>query len=185
MAKGRIILKNIKFQLTIERLCNQLIEEYGNFDNTCIVGIQERGVLLSDRIVSVLYSIDKNFAFKYGKVDITFYRDDFRRRDTPLMASNTEMDFQVENSQVILIDDVLYTGRTIQSGLIALGHYGRPAKVELLTLVDRRFNRHLPIQPNYAGMVIDAIDEAYVKVEWDEIDTKDQVLLYQNREAAT
>jgi len=185
MASGRVILKQKKFKLTIERLCNQLIEEYGTFENTCIVGIQERGVLLSDRIVKGLKAIDRKLEFNYGKIDITFYRDDFRRRDTPMMASKTEMDFQVEGYNVILIDDVLYTGRTIQSALIALGHYGRPNKVELLNLVDRRFNRHLPIQPNYSGIVIDAIDEAYVKVDWDEIDGNDQVILYQNREKAS
>lgn len=183
MAKGRVILEDIQFKLTIERLCHQLIEEYHDFSNTCIIGIQERGVLLANRIVSALRDIDKSLDFPYGKVDITFYRDDFRRRDSPLIASNTEMDFNVEDSRVILIDDVLYSGRTIQAALIAIGHYGRPSQVELLNLVDRRFNRHLPIQPNYTGITIDAIDEAYVKVEWDEIDGKDRIILYPNKQS--
>ncbi len=178
MARPRVILENVQFKLTIDRLCHQLIEEYQDFTNTCIIGIQERGVLLSDRIVSSLKRIDKKLKIPYGKIDITFYRDDFRRRETPLVASNTEMDFNVEGAKVILIDDVLYSGRTIQAGLIALGHYGRPSKVELLNLVDRRFNRDLPIQPNYTGITIDAIDEAYVKVEWDEIDGNDKIILY-------
>jgi len=181
MPAGRVILAEEQFKLTIERLCSNLIEEYQDFENTCIIGIQERGVLLSNRIVSGLRKLDKSLKFQYGKIDITFYRDDFRRRDTPLVASNTEMDFNVEDTNVILIDDVLYSGRTIQAGLIALGHYGRPRKVELLNLVDRRFNRHLPIQPNYSGITVDAIDEAYVKVEWEEIDGNDKIILFQNK----
>lgn len=178
MTRPRVILEDVQFKLTIDRLCHQLIEEYQDFSNTCIIGIQERGVLLSNRIVSSLHKINKSLQVPYGKIDITFYRDDFRRRDTPLIASNTEMDFNVEGSKVILIDDVLYSGRTIQAGLIALGHYGRPSKVELLNLVNRRFNRDLPIQPNYTGITIDAIDEAYVKVEWEEIDGVDKIILY-------
>lgn len=183
MAKGRVILEDIQFKLTIERLCHQLIEEYQDFSNTCIIGIQERGVPLANRVVSALHEINKSLSFPYGKIDITFYRDDYRRRDSPLIASNTEMDFNVEGSRVILIDDVLYSGRTIQAALIAIGHYGRPSQVELLNLVDRRFNRHLPIQPNYTGITIDAIDEAYVKVEWDEIDGKDRIILYPNKQS--
>lgn len=183
MAKSRIILDSSQFKLTIERLCHQLIEEYQDFEDTCIIGIQERGVQLSDRIVKQLKEIKPKLVFPYGKIDITFYRDDYRRRETPLLASNTEMDFNVEDKEVVLIDDVLYSGRTIQAGLIALGHYGRPKRVELLNLVDRRFNRHLPIQPNYTGITIDAIDEAYVKVEWEEQDGKDQIILFPTKQS--
>jgi pyrimidine operon attenuation protein/uracil phosphoribosyltransferase len=183
MAESRIILDSSQFKLTIERLCHQLIEEYQDFEDTCIIGIQERGVQLSDRIVKQLKEINPKLTFAYGKIDITFYRDDYRRRETPLMASNTEMDFNVEDKEVVLIDDVLYSGRTIQAGLIALGHYGRPKRVELLNLVDRRFNRHLPIQPNYTGITIDAIDEAYVKVEWEEQDGKDQIILFPTKQS--
>jgi len=183
MAKSRIILDNQQFKLTIERLCHQLIEEYQDFEDTCIIGIQEKGVQLSDRIVKQLKEINPKLSFPYGKIDITFYRDDYRRRETPLLASNTEMDFNVEDKEVVLIDDVLYSGRTIQAGLIALGHYGRPKRVELLNLVDRRFNRHLPIEPNYTGITIDAIDEAYVKVEWEEHDGKDQIILFPTKQS--
>jgi len=82
------------------------------------------------------------------------------------------------NKKVILIDDVLYTGRTIQASLAALQDFGRPEKVELLTLVDRRFNRHLPIVSDYTGMTVDALDEAYVKVEWENLDGQDRILLF-------
>lgn len=178
MQKGRVILDKMRFELTIERLCHQLIESYEDFDMTCLVGIQPRGTLLANRIharISDILSVDH---LEYGKLDITFYRDDFRTREKPFAASSMEMDFLVENKKVILIDDVLYTGRTTQAALTALQHYGRPAKVEFLSLVDRRFNRHLPIQSDYVGITVDALDAAYVKVEWDEIDGKDRVLIY-------
>ncbi len=178
MSKGRIIIEDARFSLTLDRLCHQLIERYNDFSNTCIIGIQPRGVFLSDRITERLRKIVKQPQFKYGKLDITFYRDDYRIRDKPLEASAVEMDFLVNNQKVILIDDVLYTGRTIQAALTALQHYGRPANVELLALIDRRFNRHLPIAGDYIGLTVDALDEAYVKVEWKESSGHDRVLLY-------
>lgn len=178
MPRGKVIVEDARFNLTIERLCHQLIERYGDFSNACIIGIQPRGVLLSDRITTRLSKILKNSRLVYGKLDITFYRDDFRTREKPLAANATELDFLIEEKEVILIDDVLYTGRTIQAALTALQHYGRPANVELLTLIDRRFNRHLPIASDYTGLTIDALDEAYVKVEWRESSGQDRVLLY-------
>ena len=87
----------------------------------------------------------------------------------------------MEDKKVLLVDDVLYTGRTIQAALTALQHYGRPEKVELVALVDRRFNRHLPIQSDYIGLTIDAIDEAYVKVEWEEQDGYDKIVLFPSK----
>ena len=178
MSKGKTILAKERFKLTIERLCHQLIESYEDFSNTCIIGVQERGVLLADRVLERLSHLSPKTKFEYGKLDITFYRDDFRRRDEPIKASTTEINFLIENKRVILIDDVLYTGRTIQAALAALQDFGRPAQVELVSLVDRRFNRHLPIRPDYTGLTVDALDEAYVKVEWENIDGQDRILLY-------
>ncbi len=184
MSKGRVILANERFGLTIERLCHQLIEEYDTFENACLVGIQPRGTLLADRIHTRLQEILGISSIQYGKLDITFYRDDFRTRTVPLKASETEMDFIVEDKKVILVDDVLYTGRTVQAALTALQHYGRPQLVELIALIDRRFNRHLPIHCDYLGMTIDALDEAYVKVEWKHLEGADRVLLFANKEEA-
>ncbi len=178
MSKGRVILSNERFQLTIERLCHQLIEKYDQFEDTCIIGIQPRGVHFSNRLYARLTQILKIKKLDYGKLDITFFRDDFRQRDKPLTAYTTDLNFLVENKKVILVDDVLYTGRTIQSAMNALNHYGRPDQVELLALVDRRFNRHLPVQADYVGMTIDSLDEAFVKVEWEETDGEDKILLF-------
>lgn len=178
MNKSKVILKSEQFQLTILRLCHQIIESFPHDAGVCIIGIQEKGVLLSERICEQIRSIDKKFKFDQGKMDITFYRDDFGRRDFPLKANSTEINFNIEARPVILMDDVLYSGRTIQAALIALQDFGRPSMVQLLTMVDRRFNRHLPIQANYIGLSVDAIDEAYVKVQWKEVDSVDQILLF-------
>lgn len=181
MPKGKIILSELQFGFTIRRLCQQLLEEYDDFDNTCIIGIQDRGAILSDRIHAVLGSMIKE-KIEYGKLDISFHRDDYRRRDRVLAPSPTEIDFLIENKRVILIDDVLYTGRSVHAAMSALQQFGRPESIELLTMVDRRFNRHFPIQSDYIGIGVDAIDEAYVKVEWAHIDGKDQIKFFANKE---
>lgn len=178
MNRGRTILVNKRFELTLRRLTHELIENYGDFSNTCIIGIQEKGVILSERIKDLLDGDLPDNQLLSGKLDITFYRDDFRTRKEPLRASSTEIEFLLEGKKVILVDDVLYTGRTIQSALAAIQDFGRPEQVELLCMVDRRFNRHLPIQADYVGITVDALDEAYVKVEWKGHDVKDRILLF-------
>ncbi len=175
----KIILKEKKFLFTVQRIVRQLMENHGNFENTCIIGIQDRGGFFADRIVDILKKEIPNLKLAFGKIDITFYRDDFRTSSSPLSASKTEIDFLVEGKNVILIDDVLYTGRTINAALSALQHYGRPRRVELAVMVDRRFNRELPIKADYVGTAIDAIDNAYVDVKWKQIDGDDKIILKQ------
>ncbi len=181
MSRGKSILADTRFNLTIRRLAQQLMETYGSFENSCIIGVQEKGVILAERIIQVLIAEDDTIDIPFGKLDITFYRDDFRTRKDPLKASSTHIDFLIEEKRVILIDDVLYTGRTIQSALAALQDFGRPQQVELLCLVDRRFNRHLPIQADYVGLTVDAVDEAYVRVEWAHKNKKDRILLFSGK----
>ncbi|MCI5082606.1 MAG: bifunctional pyr operon transcriptional regulator/uracil phosphoribosyltransferase PyrR [Saprospiraceae bacterium] len=181
MEKGRVIIGEKRFKLTLERLTHQLIERHDLFENTCIIGLQPRGVFLAKRIYQRLQELQGPLQLDFGLLDITFYRDDFRTRAKPLKASETKMDFIVEDKKVILVDDVLYTGRTVQSALTALNHYGRPKQVELVAMVDRRFNRHLPIQSDYVGLTVDAVDKAYVKVEWEGKDGEDQILLFEDK----
>ena len=175
----KVILKEKKFLFTVQRIVRQLIENHGDFENTCIIGIQDRGGFFADRIIGVLNKEIHDLKLEFGKIDITFYRDDFRTSSSPLSASKTEMTFLVEGKKVILIDDVLYTGRTINAALSALQHYGRPSRVELAVMVDRRFNRELPIKADYVGTAIDAIDNAYVDVKWKQIDGDDKIVLKQ------
>ena len=183
-ATPKTLLTSERFSITIERLCHQLIEDWGDFSEGCLIGIQPRGVPLSDRIYTRLKELTGNNNIAYGKLDITFYRDDFRIHDKPLTPYPNEMNFNVGGKKVLFIDDVLYTGRTIQAALAALQHYGRPETVELLTLVDRRFNRSLPIQADYIGLVVDAVDEAYVKVRWKETHGTDEILLFDSKKMA-
>lgn len=174
------ILDSQQFALTIKRLCFQLIENHEDFSDTVIIGLQPRGVFLADRIAAELNRILKTKSIRSGHLDITFYRDDFRRKEKPLSASPTNIDFMVEDQRVILVDDVLFTGRTIRSGLEALVDFGRPKTVELLVLIDRRFKRQIPVQPDYVGKWVDSIAEQRVSVEWMESEGEDKVLLFTN-----
>jgi pyrimidine operon attenuation protein/uracil phosphoribosyltransferase len=181
--QSRVIINSKAFGLTIDRLCYQLIENHGTFENTLLIGLQPRGIYLSERIRQRLSEIlPKKVGLQHGKLDITFYRDDFRRGERTLEASRTKMDFLVEDKKVVLIDDVLFTGRTVRAGLDALLDFGRPEKVELLCFIDRRFSRHLPIQPEYVGKRVDSISSERVKVHWKELEGKDEVLLYKMEE---
>lgn len=184
MEENRVILDAARFRLTIDRLCYQLIETFDDLRNTCLIGIQPRGVPLSDVLKKRLHEILGHSAFDYGKLDITFYRDDYRTRDKPLAASKTVMDFLVDGKNVVLVDDVLYTGRTVQAAMTALNDFGRPARVELLALVDRRFNRHLPIQADFIGLRVDSLDEAYVKVQWDPAGEEHKILIFPDKNSA-
>ncbi len=171
------LLSARELEITIRRLACQLIENHGDFKDTILIGLQPRGKMLAKRLAYILekeYSIPK---IALGFLDITFYRDDFRRNDKPLEANSTEIDFVVENKKVVFIDDVLYTGRSIRAALTAVQDYGRPAQIELLILIDRRFSRHLPIQPDYCGRQVDAINKEHVVVSWSEIEGQDAVFL--------
>jgi pyrimidine operon attenuation protein/uracil phosphoribosyltransferase len=164
--------------LTIQRLCHQLIEDHGDLQGVALIGLQPRGVLLARRLRMELKAILGVERLAYGELDITFHRDDFRHRSSPPMPSATAIDFDLEGRTVVLVDDVLYTGRSIRAGLDALLAFGRPASVHLLVLIDRRFSRELPIQPDYAGKWVDSIGEQRVTVEWREPDGQDRVLLH-------
>lgn len=173
----RTLLDGQKFQITIKRLCHQLIENHNDFSNTVLIGIQPRGSFFADRVQQELSAIIENKTIKKGNLDITFFRDDFRRKDGLVSASSNTIDFIIEGKNVILIDDVLWTGRTIRSAMDALLAYGRPAKVELLVLIDRRFSRQLPIEPDYIGQQVDSLNSQHVKVTWKETEGEDKVIL--------
>ena len=174
---SRQILTPRNFAITIDRLCYQLIENHGDFSNSVIIGLQPRGAYLSKRIASRLEEILKGRLVVNGNLDITFFRDDFRRREQVIVPSSTDIDFVVENKKVILADDVLYTGRSVRAAMDALQSFGRPLKVELLVFIDRKFSREIPIEPNYVGKAIDSIMSEKVRVLWNETDGTDEVWL--------
>lgn len=166
MSKPKSILDHRQLQITIHRLCRQLIENHDNFNNSVLIGLQPRGVDLCKKIQQIIETNFPPTLLEVGSLDITFYRDDFRRRDNPLIVNSTDLNVSLEGKKVILIDDVLFTGRSVRAALDALYDYGRPNSVELLVLIDRRLSRHLPIEPNYVGHTIDVVAEERVSVEW-------------------
>ena len=175
----KTLLTSKDIEIILHRLACQLIENHNDFSNTVLIGLQPRGSFLANRLAAVLKNDYKIKDLAFGLLDITFYRDDFRRRDAPLKATSTEMNFLIEDKKVVLIDDVLYSGRSVRAALTALESYGRPKNIELLVLIDRRFSRHLPIQPNYRGRQVDAINQEKVLVSWKENNKKDAVYIAQ------
>jgi len=176
----RLILDGPLLEITVSRLCQQLIENHQDFSNTVILGLQPRGIFLAGRIQAELESLlDKSVSM--GFLDITFYRDDFRRRDLPLEANTTSVPFIIEDKKVVLIDDVLYTGRSVRAAMDAMIAFGRPRKVELLVLINRRYSRDLPIQADYIGKNVNTMPSQRVLVEWeDQGAKKDNIWLVNN-----
>jgi pyrimidine operon attenuation protein/uracil phosphoribosyltransferase len=176
----KVLLSAKEVNIILHRLACQLIEKHNDFSETVLIGIQPRGKFLANRLAQILKEEYKIKNIKLGLLDITFFRDDFRRGEKPLEANTTEINFLVEDKNIVFIDDVLYTGRSIRAALTAIQSFGRPNEIELLTLIDRRFSRHLPIQPDYRGRQVDAINEEKVKVHWKENDGEDAVYLVNN-----
>ena len=165
MSDRKVILNADQLKLTINRLSSEIIENHIEVLDKCVViGMQPRGIKLSQEIHTML-EFNTGSSIKYGLLDSTFFRDDFRRREDVIIPNKTNIEFSLEGLNVILIDDVLFTGRSVRSSLDALVSFGRPNSVELLVLIDRRFSRELPIQPKYVGKSIDVIDNEHVVVK--------------------
>lgn len=173
----KVLLTADEINIILHRLACQLIENHDDFSNSVLIGLQPRGVFLLRRLEKILTEEYKISNLKSGELDTTFFRDDFRRSEKILEANSTKIDFLIENKRVIFIDDVLYTGRSINAALTAIQSFGRPKEIELLILIDRRFSRHLPIQPDYRGSKVDVINSEKVKVNWKEKDGYDSVYL--------
>ena len=173
----REIIDSRELNIALNRLCCKLIDNHGDFSNSILIGLQPRGAQVLQRIVKLLENEYKVEGIRTGLLDITFYRDDFRRREGHLQPNKTKIDFLVEDQKVVFIDDVLYTGRSVRAAMDAILSFGRPSKMELLTLIDRRFSRDLPIQPDYKGRQVDSIESQRVEVLWEEINGRDAVLL--------
>jgi len=167
MSIKRLILSSPLLEIMTSRLCQEVIENHQDFDNTVIMGLQPRGIFFAERVVAELRErTGKDIPL--GHLDATFYRDDFRRRDSPLLPNKTNVPFLIEGKRVILIDDVLASGRMVRAALDAMTAFGRPKMVELMVLIDRRYNRELPIEPDYVGMKVNTLESQRVLVEWKE-----------------
>lgn len=171
----KVLLSPKDIQLTINRLCYQILEASHNEAEIIIIGIQPRGIYFSNRITECLLEMNLLQKVVYGKLDITFYRDDIR--NSIHLPNKTDIPFSVENKKVVIVDDVLFTGRTIRAAMDALVDFGRPSKVELCVLIDRRLSREFPIQPDYCGKTIDTFSNEKVKVYWKEKDGIDEIVI--------
>ena len=170
-----VILDHTAFGEKIAQLTQQLASKYPQRDDVVFIGIQQGGVALADEIVPGLQQVDPSQQVQYGQLDITFYRDDIRQE---ILAPDTmNLPFAIENKIVVLIDDVLFTGRTIKAALDVLLDYGRPAKVELCVLIDRKEHRQFPIQADYVGMTIETVKTDKVKLIRDDTGNKHVVLI--------
>ncbi|MEM6628175.1 MAG: bifunctional pyr operon transcriptional regulator/uracil phosphoribosyltransferase PyrR [Bacteroidota bacterium] len=168
-----------KLEVTLLRLCHEIIERHKRLDGLALLGVQPRGVYLSRRIHNLLNSLVPENSISYGELDVTFFRDDFRTRTSPLEPNKTHIDFLIESKEIILVDDVLYTGRTVRAAMDAMLAYGRPKSVELLVLVDRKRTRHLPVEANYVGIEVDTITSERVIVQLQEAGgTEDSVFIF-------
>lgn len=161
----RLVLDQTQIDITISRFCYQLIENHDDFGNTVLLGLQPRGSLVLDRLIDRLKEISAA-NIRYGYLDATFHRDDFRRRELPLRANETRIDFLIENKNVVLVDDVVYKGRSVRAAMDAMIAFGRPKKVELMVLIDRKYTRDFPIKPDYCGRQVNTLESQHVSVEW-------------------
>lgn len=171
----RLVLDQKAISITLSRFCHQLIENHDDFENTVLLGLQPRGAVVLDKIVKRLHEIS-NIQVPSGFLDATFHRDDFRRRGFPLRANETKIDFLIENKKVVLVDDVLYKGRSVRAAMDAMIAFGRPQKVELMVLIDRKFTRDFPIKPDYYGRQVNTLESQYVSVEWQSLGYKEDAI---------
>lgn len=161
----KILLNSTKANLIIRRFALQIIENHKDYQNTAVIGLQPRGILLAKSIHNELLKLGANVL--YGEVDHTFFRDDIGRGGFHI-PKPSNINFSTENKNIIVVDDVLFTGRSVRAAIDAIMSFGRPKCVELMVLVDRRFQRELPIKPDYTGVTIDSRNtNDFVKVEWE------------------
>lgn len=172
--KGRLLSAS-EIDRTLVRLAHQLIEKHNGVSNLGLVGIRRRGVPLAQRIGRIIESIEKQ-PVSVGTLDISFYRDDLTTDGPRPTVQKGELGFDIEGRDIVLLDDVLYTGRTIRAALDALFDHGRPRSVRLLVLVDRG-HRELPIEAQFIGRVIPTSAREIIEVKLSEVDGRDEVLL--------
>ena len=176
----KILLDSKKIDLILNRLVCELVENHKDFNKTVLIGLQPRGTYLIEKILNIFKKKYPNINIKSGILDFTFFRDDFRRSEKTLKASSTQINFSIENKNVVLIDDVLFTGRSIKAAMSSIDSYGRPNSIELLVLIDRRYKREIPIQANYCGAKIDTFKGDKVNVVWSENSKKDVIYIENN-----
>ncbi|MCS6981996.1 MAG: bifunctional pyr operon transcriptional regulator/uracil phosphoribosyltransferase PyrR [Flavobacteriales bacterium] len=163
----KILISTERMQWLLERLCLLFLERHDKPAEVAVLALQPRGVAFGQAWLNTLSHLTSGPLPDFGKLDITFHRDDYRKRDELSVPSETHIPFPIEGRPLLLMDDVLYTGRSVRAGLDALLSYGRPTRVELMVLVERRFSRELPIEANYVGERVDTLSNQKVRVLWE------------------
>ena len=177
--QNKVLLNSNQIDIIINRLVCQLIENHTDFNDTVLIGLQPRGIYLLDKIIDVFSKKYTNKKIIHRNLDYTFFRDDFRRGEKTINPKSSNIDISIENKKIVLIDDVLFTGRSIRAAMSSIDSYGRPKSIELMVLIDRRFKRELPIEANYFGAKIDTIKGDKVSVIWGK--EKDNDVVYIER----
>ena len=175
-----VILDKKTISSSIIRLAYEIYERNKNLDNLVLIGIQTRGMPLSKRIQMELFKIS-NIEVPIGSLDITFYRDDFRERLLVPQVHGTDISISLDDKVVVLVDDVLFTGRTIRAAIDSLNAFGRAKAIELAVLVDRG-HREMPIKADYVGKNIPTNDGEHIAVRLEETDKKDAVLIIKHNQ---
>jgi pyrimidine operon attenuation protein / uracil phosphoribosyltransferase len=168
---------------SLVRLAHEILEKGGDLEQMAFVGIRRRGVPLAQRLARKIEALEKR-PVPVGILDINLYRDDLTTVDIKPVVNATEIPFSVNGKDIILMDDVLYTGRTVRAALDALFDQGRPARVQLLALIDRG-HRELPIEAKFVGRVVQTSDQEIIEVKFQEIDQTEKVLLVERVAAET
>jgi len=172
---AKTVMDSDSVNRTISRIVNQILERNNGAWDLAIIGIRTRGVYIAERIVREIEKLE-GIRPPMGILDISFYRDDLMRKTEWPNVKKTEIPFPVEDKKVILVDDVIYTGRTIRAAIDEIMDYGRPSSIQLVALVDRGL-RELPIQPDYVGSKLDTLSSEEVNVRLREADGKDEVII--------
>src|SRR2546421_120116 len=169
------LMSGSEIERTLVRLAHEILEKNGGVDGLGFVGIRRRGVPIAERLGKMIQQVEKK-KIPVGTLDITFYRDDLSTLGPKPVVQETEIGFSIEGKKIVLVDDVLYTGRTTRAALDALFSHGRPSLVQLLVLIDRG-HRELPIEARYVGRTVETTDQEIIEVKFQEIDHMEKVLL--------
>ena len=170
-----VLMNDDEFNRTLKRLAHEIIENHSDLDNVVIIGIRTRGEFLARKINNFILEIAKK-EIPMGILDVTFYRDDFRTNLGSPQVQSSDIMFPIENKNIILIDDVLYTGRTIRAAMDEIFSFGRPKSISLCVLSDRG-HRELPIRPDFVGKNFPTSKSEYIYVHVKEVDNEDAILL--------
>jgi len=182
LKEKKVILKEEDIEKTLKRLASQVVESVKDLRDLIIVGIKTRGVPLAERICKELKRIT-GLSFPTGALDITFYRDDFSLISLVPQVKGTSISTSIDGKIVLLVDDVLYTGRTIRAAIDELLDYGRPSSIRLLVLVDRG-SRELPICPDFVGLKFPLLGDELIVVKLKEVDGVDEVVVAKKEESS-